>query len=182
MSKTEKELAASFAKDLALFLISLVPGGEVLTKTFGKTILTAFDGILTRANDVTFEMALQSICQRVTKEILGQISAEIGSHEFGAHFGGLSDVGRTLAASKLTVDQLIDMDLEPRKLESHLRLFCPLEHKKWASELRERVYERALALTSDYIVLAAPNLPGFSASFCRALLRRMPKHKDDDHE
>lgn len=95
--KEVRELAA----EITLSLISITPGMSHLSKLLPEKTKKAVRAAYGVEKADTLEKAVEQTLEVVTADILGEIKAEPGTHEYGAPYSAITDFHEALKATRL---------------------------------------------------------------------------------
>jgi len=152
--KVIRELAA----EVTTGLLSILPGTSVAMKMLpdsSKRLVKKMFGVKKSAS---LEASIEEILGQVAKELLAHIGAERGSHEFGATYSGIEDFKASLSKTPLDAKLILDGLADPSIFIARLQQNCPEEHRKWASDLRRKIYGVVLHRFTAALLAIAPQI------------------------
>lgn len=171
------EIATTFLSGLATGTASTPLGWSVLAAAAGLLVVK---GVFLQTKPRSVEEIIKSIADNVANEVLASIKAaapdDKNSTRQSTIESALLDLRDALRASKVTVQLLIDLQLDATQLAQHIMAHHPTKMLSM-SELRRHVFTKAVQHCAHDIMEVAPNLPGFQALFARSVLRKLGEQK-----
>jgi len=159
VDKQEKQ----FVKSVLLAFASLLPGGNAV-KSLADPLL---DQLIRETKDNPLTRAAKETVETLSRGF--HAAEEAGVVNRGTGYSAAADFGEIVRKAGISPRLLVDLGLDPGRLEEHLR-------RAGADELREASAGRrglvldGLRVFSTTIVEAAPQSPAVQAEFMRAVL------------
>ena len=132
----ERSVLRELAAEITISLLSIAPGTDVIGKLLPDTVKKSVRATFGVEKADTLEKAIDQALNSATDSILGSLRAGPESHEHGATFSAIHDFQLALSNTKLDARMIATALIESEVLEMAIANNCPLEHQKWASELR----------------------------------------------
>lgn len=159
-----ESIALGIAKVLAgQFLDSLE-----LHTGFRKILQVPLDKVFGRFDSAASKKTIELLAQEVASALVSFPGAL--EENAGAARAAANTFLDALRASALSAPKLVELELDPSRIEQHI-LSAGETHLTSASAERRGHVERAVAELSSLLVANAPALPGVQVAFMQAMLR-----------
>jgi hypothetical protein len=172
MMRVSTELR-ELASEVTLSLLAITPGVSVVSKLIPKTFEKHVKAIYGVDRVSSLETAFRMALDAATSAVLDDLGAKPGSHEYGATHSAVADFRLALSETPLDVSLIASSLVDPVKLADAIRAHCPAEHRKWASDLRRKTFERILEAFCGAILAMAPQVPTVSTALAIETLRQI---------
>ncbi|NEP14492.1 MAG: NACHT domain-containing protein [Symploca sp. SIO2C1] len=166
----QKIIVTSIAKSL-LNLLDI--DSEPTNITFQQAIdfFTSDELLSSSGARETLFHKIEQIAKQIEKATEPLFEHEARNLEPGSKNSILYGVAETLVKVSLTPDILANIDLDGEKLKQHLLKANP-EATKWFSSDEKALYQQVVAVVSQGLIQAAPQLEGFTLSITATTLQR----------
>jgi hypothetical protein len=153
---------AKLAKEVLSVLLELFPLGSVAK----SAIKLPFGYLLDRSESKTKAKSIEGIACAIA----AKLSVMPDHTNPGAARSAAYDVVHILKLGKVCPELLIELNLDPTLLLSHL-MISGEEVLRTASQQRKSFIELGLSKIADAVVECSPELPGVQLAFMQAMLR-----------
>jgi hypothetical protein len=140
---------------------------KLLEQTIDVASGGMFDGTVDKA---TLEQQIQKLAKEFQKDIQPFLEHEARNIDKDGQAAIFLAVAETILQGGMNL-KLVDVALDAERLTEEL-LKADIDGTKWLSADEKAFYKRAIAFTSERLILMAPQLEGFQLSMNRAMLER----------
>ena len=168
-----KRVMRELAAEVVTSLLSMTPGVKAVTALLPTTSTRFVQQLFGVEKGNALEDVVAQTLDELTEEVLNDLKATPGSHEYGATFSAIEDFRVSLAATELTPSLILDALIEPRLLEATITANCPEEHRRWASDLRRSTFDEVTRRFAALVLSLAPQVPSVQAAMQVEILREL---------
>jgi hypothetical protein len=162
-------LAETVAMGIAKVLAGQFLDSLQLHQGVRKALQVPVDQLFGRAERAGSRKTIERLAQGVAAELVSFPGAL--EDNAGAARAAADTFLDALRLSALSATKLIELDLDPARIEQHI-LSAGSDHLRGASAERRGHVERAAAELAALLVANAPALPGVQVAFMQAMLRK----------